>query len=113
MEMSDSRRTTKALTIGAITGVAIAILLSGAWHIVNATGSITGRSYEICARLTFYVWPSSILLMEVDSHGPVTVTDLISYVIAIVINGILYGLVARVLLGISRSAIERIDGGVN
>jgi flagellar biosynthesis protein FliR len=84
--------------------VAIATVLSVAWHIVNKTGAITGRSYEAYARLTFFVCPSSILLMEVDPSGPVTWVDLMSYAIAIVINGILYGFVARVLVAIWRSA---------
>jgi hypothetical protein len=83
-----------SFAIGCIVATALAVGWRFYWHLVNAgTISLTPSSYYGFSDISNYLCPSSLLLMDVGPREPLGIVLVISYVIVILLNGLLYALV--------------------
>jgi hypothetical protein len=90
-------------------GTVVAIALLAVWHFVNGGKiALTYPEYSRFSDITFYVWPSSFLLIEVDPKAPLNFERATLYGSVVLINGLLYALVVLVIRGITR-AVNRMN----
>ena len=81
-----------SIAIGSGVGLTLAVV----WHLVNIGRIALGLSgMATLSNLTLLVWPSSLMLMEVDPLEPIHFELAILYLTTIFLNGLLYaGIVA-------------------
>ena len=97
-------RSRKVAYIGFVVGSAVAITLVIMWRLVN-TGKIplTTSEYMKSSDIALYLWPSSLMLMEVDPLAPPDLERAILYATSILLNGVWYAFVFVVLAKLVRA----------
>ncbi len=88
--------------LAGVMGLSIALLLSIVWRIHNSGkgllfGPPTARMME---KITLFFWPSSFMLMATDGSG--ALVDLLATVLTLLLNALLYMLVAYIISEIYR-----------
>lgn len=87
-----------------VVGSAVALTLVLMWRLVNSGKiSLTTSEYMRSSDITLFLWPSSLMLMEVDPLAPLNLERSILYATAILLNGAWYSLIAAVILRIGRA----------
>jgi hypothetical protein len=88
-------------------GVVVATILAGAWRI-EATSSVhlNNSVYMALSRVTFYLWPSSFMLMDTDPVEPINLAMLVVYSLVILLNGVYY-----VVVGMIFRKLRSLSGG--
>lgn len=93
-----------SFVIGCSVATILAIVWRVYWHLVDVGRiSVTASQYYRFSDISSCLFPSSMLLMEVDPRAPVTIQVLVLYAAAILLNGMLYAFVVLALGKIGRA----------
>jgi hypothetical protein len=89
-------------------GVAVATSLAIAWRI-EATSNVhlNNSAYMALGRVTFYLWPSSFMMMDMDPVEPINLAMLVFYSLVILLNGVYYA-----ILGMIFRKLRSLSGGI-
>ena len=95
----------KSMYISLLAGVAVATALVAAWHLVNIGKlPLSFQQRATFDHVTLFLFPSSLILMDVDPRAPLDAELAISYLTVILSNGLLYMAVATGLGRVRRAA---------
>ena len=89
------RRGSRTEHVAFVVGITVAFILAGAGHVV-AMGlfHLSKTQYFVFGRVTLYLWPSVLALLDVDPIIDYSFQRLLVYVILMVVNGVMYAGVA-------------------
>jgi hypothetical protein len=102
----------KTASIAFVVGCATATILAAAWridwHLVDlGRVSFVLSDYYQYSGIASFLWPSSMLMMDVGPREPLSLMLASSYLSVIVLNGALYAMVVAIPFGIVRALSRR------
>ncbi len=88
--------------LAGVLGLSIALLLNIVWRIHNGSKLLTFSppTARMMEKITLFFWPSSFMLMATDGSG--ALVDLLATVLTLLLNALLYMLVAYIISKIYR-----------